>query len=128
MTVPKIMVCDDDRDILEMLEAALEINGFEVITEYSSVNVIDEIEKYNPDVLLIDLWMPIITGDEVIRKLRAEPDKNAIPVVAISASNDGEAVALDAGADYFVAKPFNIKVLVECLNRAARKRGSSQVV
>ena len=108
-------MCDDDRDILEMLEIALEINGFDVVSEQDSTLIFRAIDSSSPDAILLDLWMPVLSGDEIVKKLRADPDKNKIPVVVISASQDGKEVALKAGADQYLEKPFDIDRLVSCL-------------
>ena len=59
--------------------------------------------------------MPILSGDEIVKKLRADTAKNNIPVVVISASQDGKEIALKAGADMYFEKPFDIDKLVSCL-------------
>jgi DNA-binding response OmpR family regulator len=112
----RVLVCDDDRDILEMLEIALEVNGFDVISENDSTRIFRTIDTTNPDALLLDLWMPVLSGDEIVKKLRQDPSKNKIPVVVISASQDGKEVALKAGANQYLDKPFDIDKLIMCLN------------
>jgi len=112
----RVLVCDDDKDILEMLEIALEINGFEVISEHDSTRIFRTIDSSSPDAVLLDLWMPVLSGDEIVKKLREDPSKNSIPVVVISASQDGKEVALKAGANQYLEKPFDIDKLVMCLN------------
>src|SRR4051812_22395423 len=112
----RVLVCDDDKDILEMLEIALQINGFEVISEHDSTHVFRAIDSSHPDALLLDLWMPLLSGDEIVKKLRKDPNKYKIPVVVISASQDGKEVALKAGANQYLEKPFDIEKLVMCLN------------
>src|SRR5947209_13510859 len=112
----RVLVCDDDRDILEMLEIALMVNGFDVISEPDSTRVFRTIDSTNPDALLLDLWMPMLSGDEIVKKLRQDPSKNKIPVVVISASQDGKDVALKAGANQYLDKPFDIDKLIMCLH------------
>jgi DNA-binding response OmpR family regulator len=112
----RVLVCDDDKDILEMLEIALEINGFEVISEQDSTRIFHIIDSSSPDAVLLDLWMPMLSGDEIVKRLREDPSRNKIPVVIISASQDGKSVALKAGANQYLEKPFDIDKLVMCLN------------
>jgi len=118
MSSRKVLVCDDDKDILEMLEVALEVNGFDVVSEGDSTLVIGAIEKAKPDAVLLDLWMPLMSGDEIVRKLRADGKNKNLPVVVISASQDGKDVAMKAGADYYLEKPFDVDKLVSCLQTA----------
>ena len=112
----RVLVCDDDKDILEMLEIALQINGFEVISEHDSTHIFRIIDSSHPDAVLLDLWMPALSGDEIVKKLREDPSKNRIPVVIISANQDGKEIALKAGANHYLEKPFDIDKLVMCLN------------
>jgi DNA-binding response OmpR family regulator len=112
----RVLVCDDDKDILEMLEIALEVNGFDVISENDSSRIFRTINSTNPDALLLDLWMPVLSGDEIVKMLRKDPSKNKIPVVVISASQDGKEVALKAGANQYLDKPFDIDKLIMCLH------------
>lgn len=113
-------MCDDDKDILEMLEIALEINGFEVISEQDSTHIFNAINSSKPDAILLDLWMPVLSGDEIVKQLRADPNKNKMPIVVISASQDGKEVALKAGADQYLEKPFDIDRLVGCLQEVLK--------
>ncbi len=112
----RVLVCDDDKDILEMLEIALEINGFDVISENDSTRIFRTIDSTHPDALLLDLWMPLLSGDEIVKKLRQDPNKNKIPVMVISASQDGKEVALKAGANLYLDKPFDLDKLIMCLH------------
>ncbi|MGO4710674.1 response regulator [Chryseobacterium sp. 2TAF14] len=112
MNNKKIMVCDDDQGILDVLQMLLETEDFTVITEIESPNVIDQIKSKNPDLLLLDLWMPILSGDQVLKKIRQTEDIKDLPVIVLSASVDGSDIAADAGADAFVAKPFDMDDLI----------------
>lgn len=112
MNNKKIMVCDDDQGILDVLQMLLETEGFTVFTEIESPNVIEQIKIENPDLLLLDLWMPILSGDQVLKKIRQTEDIKNLPVIVLSASVDGSDIAADAGADAFVAKPFDMDDLI----------------
>lgn len=106
------MVCDDDQGIVDVLEILLETEGFNVITEINSTNVIKQIEKNAPDLLLLDLWMPLLSGDQVLKIIRNTEAIKKLPVIVLSASVDGLDIADDAGADDFVAKPFNLDDII----------------
>lgn len=112
----KILICDDDEGILEMLEVIFSDQGFEVIPELNSLNVHELVVDRRPDLVVLDLWMPVISGDQVLKSLRKDPLTHAVPVLVISASNDGKKIAMDAGASDFVAKPFDLDLLLSKIN------------
>jgi DNA-binding response OmpR family regulator len=116
MNNKKILVCDDDEGILDMVSFVLEDSGYEVIPERNSMNVYSQIEKEQPDLLLLDLWMPVLSGDQVLRVLKGNADTKDLPVIIISASTEGQKIAQDAGASDFLAKPFDIDQLVTRVN------------
>ncbi|MCX8523872.1 MULTISPECIES: response regulator transcription factor [Chryseobacterium] len=112
MNNKKIMVCDDDQGILDVIQMLLETEDFTVFTEINSPDLIDNIKENSPDLLLLDLWMPLLSGDQVLKTIRQMDDIKNIPVIVLSASVDGSDIASDAGADAFVAKPFDLDDLV----------------
>lgn len=107
----KIMVCDDDYGILEMMAMLMEEYGYEVFTEARSVNVLKDLEMEKPDLLLLDIWMPVLSGDQVLKTIKAEPRFAGIPVIMYSASAEGQAIAQKAGADDYISKPFDMNDL-----------------
>ena len=112
----KIMVCDDDQGILDVLKILLETEDFIVYTEIDSTQVIDEILTHSPDLLLLDLWMPLLPGDQVLKSIRNTDKIKNLPVIVLSASVDGKDISADAGADNFVAKPFDLDDLILKIN------------
>ncbi|QEC74761.1 response regulator [Mucilaginibacter ginsenosidivorax] len=112
MTNKTILICDDDEGILDMLELVLEETGYRIIPVNNSLHIYEEIEKQHPDLILLDLWMPVLSGDQVLRTLRKNPDTKGLPVIVISASREGEKIANEAGANGFLAKPFDVDILV----------------
>ena len=112
-----ILICDDDPGILEMLELVLEDTGYEIIPEANSLNVRAIVNKQVPDLVILDLWMPVLSGDQVLKMFRENPITKDLPVIVISASTDGNAIALQAGATHFLAKPFDIDDFVRRVNR-----------
>jgi DNA-binding response OmpR family regulator len=103
-----IIICDDDEGILEMLAIILEDSGYNVIAEQNSLNLYNLIEQKKPDLLLLDLWMPVLSGDQVLLHLRSQPATKMLPVIVLSASTDGPEIASKAGATDYIAKPFDI--------------------
>ncbi len=112
----KIVVCDDDQDNLDILGLLLELEGYFVIKENDSTRLIELIRERCPDILLLDLWMPIC-GDEIIKMIRKDSNLNKLPIIAFSASHNGGQIALDAGADYYVNKPFDINEITETIKK-----------
>ncbi|RYY30563.1 MAG: response regulator transcription factor [Sphingobacteriaceae bacterium] len=108
----KILICDDDAGILDMLSIILEDAGFETISELNSLNVYKVIQTEKPDLLLLDLWMPVLSGDQVLKTIRVDPEKKNLPVLVISASMEGRTIAREAGANDYLAKPFDIDQLI----------------
>lgn len=121
MTNKKIVICDDDEGILDMLTFVLEDSGYHIVAEPNSLNLLPLIQAERPDLLLIDLWMPVLSGDQVVKKLKADPGTRNLPVVIISASTDGRSIARDAGADSYIAKPFDIDQLVNTVSEVLQR-------
>jgi CheY-like chemotaxis protein len=80
------------------------------------LNLYSLIEKEKPDLLLLDLWMPLLSGDQVLLHLRSEPPTKALPVIVLSASTDGPEIAFKAGATDYIAKPFDIDNLLDVID------------
>lgn len=113
----KILICDDEQEILDITCLILEDSGFEVLGVINSGEVIKLVERERPDVLLIDLWMPGMSGDQVITELRKNEQITHLPIVVISASKDGKGIAYASGADDFLEKPYDIEALVKIVQK-----------
>ncbi|WP_291561324.1 MULTISPECIES: response regulator transcription factor [unclassified Clostridium] len=102
----KILIADDDEDILEILELYLEKDGFEVVKAINGQKAWEVIEKSKIDMAIIDVMMPIIDGFKLIKKIREEHN---LPVIILSAKNQDtdKILGLGLGADDYVVKPFN---------------------
>ncbi|QNN44835.1 response regulator [Pedobacter roseus] len=108
----KILICDDDEGILDMLEMVFEDSPYIIIPEQNSLNVKSIVEKEVPDLVILDLWMPVLSGDQVLKNLRKSPSTKDLLVIIISASREGRQIASDAGATGFIAKPFDFDELM----------------
>lgn len=95
-----------------MMEIIVEDYGYRVCTEANSMKLIKKIELEKPDILLLDIWMPLLSGDQVLKILRADPKFQMLPVIMYSASTEGAAIAKKTGADDYLSKPFDIDVLM----------------
>jgi len=116
MDKKKIIICDDDEGIIDVLEMILEEVGHTVISVNDSLKVQDLIQKEQPDLLILDLWMPRLSGQEVLRQLRNNSGHDQLQVIVISASRDGEQIATAAGANQFIAKPFDLENILDSVN------------
>jgi DNA-binding response OmpR family regulator len=104
---PTILVYEDDDSILEVLQLILEDEGYNVIAENHCDNL-DQITQVKPQLILIDLWIPELGGEEVCKQVKNNADLKHIPVMFISASNETETIANRVKADAFIHKPFDI--------------------
>jgi len=122
----RIFVVNDEADLLDLVGMVLEAAGHEVVTRTISSDVVREVEERRPDLVLIDLIMPGMTGDQVIAELRARPLD--VRILAMSALVDGRARAMRAGADAFLPKPFDADAVVryvdDTLKRKPRERSA----
>jgi DNA-binding response OmpR family regulator len=123
MTDKKIMLCDDDTGIIEMLELVLDITGAQVLSETNSLLLYDRLVREKPDLLILDLWMPVLSGDQIVKRIRMSESLATMPVLVISASTDGREIAMKAGADDYLAKPFDIDHLLARVGELAAVPG-----
>ncbi|WP_245447166.1 response regulator transcription factor [Mucilaginibacter celer] len=107
----KIMIADDDPGIVDAVEIILDFEGYEVSSTANGATVL-AMESGLPDLLLLDIWMSGSDGRDVCRELKNKELTKKMPVIMISASHDIEKSAFEAGADDFLAKPFDIDDLL----------------
>ena len=116
----KILICEDDQSILDILHLVFVDSGFSTVLANSCTGMNELVAGEKPDLVILDLWMPGMNGDIALQQLRKQPATQDLPVIIISASHDGAQIAHAAGATAFVAKPFDINKLVDtvrkCLN------------
>ena len=112
-----IFVVDDEEDILDLVSLILTKYGYTLTKFKKGQKVHEEASKNKPDLLLVDLIMPEITGIDVIKQIRADSETKNIPIVIFSALGNKERVdeALEAGANMYLRKPFQINELVEAI-------------
>ncbi len=116
----KILIAEDDKDIVELLKLYLESNGFEVTSTYDGLEAIKNFEKNNYDIIIADLMMPGLNGYELIKIIR---EISNIPIVIVSAKNmdSDKILGLDIGADAYITKPFNPLELVAYVKALLRR-------
>jgi DNA-binding response OmpR family regulator len=119
-TIPKkIMIADDDPGIVDAVEMLLEFEGYNVTTTVDGSTVLDMQDEL-PDLLLLDIWMSGEDGRDICRRLKAMQSTKNIPVIMVSASRDIKQSAIDAGADDFLAKPFEMNELLAKIEKLIR--------
>lgn len=118
----KVLIFDDDADILEVCSIVLQTNGFEVVTEKNCEDVLAKITLHTPDVLLMDNKIPPLGGIEACKAIRASAEHAGVPIVFFSANQDVARLAAQAGADRFIEKPFDLDALVSTLRKAIAKK------
>jgi DNA-binding response OmpR family regulator len=119
----RILVADDDRMIRLLVRMLLEQDGFKVLEAENGAEALAMTRSAKPDLLLVDLQMPDMTGYQVLQKMLADPAQASIPVIVLT-SESGSAVesqVLDMGAEDFLAKPFKPEVLIARIRGAFRR-------
>jgi DNA-binding response OmpR family regulator len=106
-----ILILDDDSDILFFCSHVFESIGFEVFTSENCNNIVEKVEDTNPDIILIDNWIPDIGGIKAIKVLKKTLHLKDIPVILFSANSNLVELALEAGADSYLKKPFDLDEL-----------------
>jgi two-component system, OmpR family, KDP operon response regulator KdpE len=122
---PVILVVDDEPQILRTLRASLPASGYEVRTAQRGDDALDEIRKEMPDLIILDLVMPDVTGLDVCRRVR---EFSSVPIIVLSAkgSERDKITALDLGADDYVTKPFNLDELLARIRAVLRRLSPSE--
>ena len=108
----KILVVDDDIDILSVMEILLKMKGFEVEVTAKGENTFPKIETFKPDIILLDVLISGQDGRNICRKLKSDNETSRIPVIMFSAHPGAAATIADYGADDFIAKPFDVSKLL----------------
>ncbi len=116
MSGEKILVAEDEPDVLDIMSKKIAQEGYVVIKAIDGQEALDKIYSDNPDVVILDIIMPKLDGFEVLKKLRENP--NPIrwqPVIIVSAKSDLENIkkGYDLEADYYITKPFNMSAVLK---------------
>jgi CheY-like chemotaxis protein len=111
-----VLVVDDDASIRELLSTALEDDGYEVVPAINGLDALSVVDRWKPDVIVLDLMMPVMDGWTFAKRLR---ETEAIPIVVLSAANDLARQGKAVGAAEVVGKPFDLDQLLPKVARAA---------
>lgn len=113
----RILICDDDEDILAVCKTILERNDFQVSTSLTCESIFNKMSFFNPDLILMDLWIPEMGGEKATLKLKSDKETRHIPVILFSANQEIEKMASKLNANDFIVKPFDMKDLVAKINK-----------
>lgn len=115
----KILVCDDERHIVRLIQVNLERQGYQVVTAYDGKEGLEKIKAEKPDAVVLDVMMPYMDGFEVLKNLRRDPATEALPVIMLTAKAQDKDVfeGYHYGADMYLTKPFNPMELISFVKR-----------
>jgi two-component system cell cycle response regulator DivK len=125
MTQPLVLLADDFVDAAEMYAEYLRFHGFEVVTVTDGLAAVEAARALRPDIILLDIRMPGLTGTEALRELKADPLFDNVPIAALTAHARPEErdSALAAGFDMFISKPVLPDRLLQILDEMLARRG-----
>ncbi|MBS4540073.1 response regulator transcription factor [Clostridium sp. D2Q-11] len=129
MSYGKILVVDDEEHIVELIKYNLESNGYEIITAFDGNEAYKKALEETPDLILLDIMLPILDGMEVCKKLKRNKDTEDIPVIMLTAKGEetDKVIGLELGADDYITKPFGIRELVARIKAVLRRSSNIQV-
>lgn len=124
----KILVVDDERDLVELIGMNLQRNGYEVVSAHDGTMGLELARKTRPDLIILDVMMPGLSGRDVTMALKSDPDMQNIPILMLTAKTEETdiIVGLSMGADDYVTKPFSMKVLMARVSAVLRRKAASE--
>ena len=124
----RVLVVDDEAPIRELCRVNLELQGFDVLEAADGDEAVDAVRRHHPDVVFLDLMMPGVDGWEALRQIKEDPATADVPIVLLTArsADEDQVRGWNAGILEFVAKPFNPRALIDCVNRALEPRDPAE--
>jgi DNA-binding response OmpR family regulator len=126
----RVMIFDDDTDLLEVCSIVLKTKNYIVIGLNKCSDIVHEVKLFSPNVILMDNWIPDVGGVKATQLLKNNPELKSIPVIFFSANDRVEDLALEAGAEFYLQKPFEIEELEATVSKAIiihRQAGISEI-
>ena len=126
MSEAHIFVVEDEESFIDALEVGLGREGFTVSVARDGFEALEKFDDVNPDLVLLDVMLPRVTGIEVCRQLR---QKSNVPIIMVTAKSSeiDTVVGLEVGADDYVAKPYRIRELVARIRAALRRQAGDKI-
>jgi len=121
----RILVVEDEPDLRELIAYNLRIDGHEVEIACDGAEALKEVERERPDLILLDLMMPRLSGQQVAERLKQAPATSSIPIIMLTAMSEerDELRGLELGADDYITKPFSMTVLLARVGAVLRRAG-----
>jgi two-component system alkaline phosphatase synthesis response regulator PhoP/two-component system response regulator VicR len=115
----KILTCDDEKNIVRLIQVNLERYGFEVVTAFNGNECLEKVKSEKPDLIVLDLMMPEMSGFEVLERLKQDPTTEGIPVIMLTARTQDQDVlrGWQSGVECYLTKPFNPIELITFIKR-----------
>lgn len=125
MDIQKVLIADDEKHIREILKMYCEKEGFDVIEAADGAEAILKVQSEKPDILILDIMMPVIDGLEVCKQVRKMSD---LPIIMLTAKDedDDRILGLEIGADDYITKPFNSREVVARIKAVLRRAGAQE--
>jgi DNA-binding response OmpR family regulator len=126
MAGEKILVVDDEVQLVDLMKMRLEANGYEVIAAYDGQQALDKAKAQNPDLIVLDLMLPKMDGYKVCRLLKFDEKYKHIPIIMFTAraQDTDKKIGFEVGADAYIIKPFEPQVLLGKIKELLNKGGS----
>jgi phosphate regulon transcriptional regulator PhoB len=124
----KILIVDDEKDIVDLISYNLEKEGFATVKAYDGEAALKLVKTQKPDLMILDLMLPKLNGLDVCRMVRHNPDTVGLPIIMLTAKSDevDKIIGLEVGADDYVTKPFSIKELIARVRSILRRLKESE--
>ena len=115
MNPKKILVVDDEVDLVKTIQFALEAEGYKVLVSYNGEDALNQSRKENPDLILLDLMLPKLDGYKICRLLKFDEQYKHIPILMLTAKTQQKdrLLGMETGADEYITKPFDMEELME---------------
>jgi len=122
----RILVVDDERDLVELISMNLQRNGYEALQAYDGTSGLETARRQKPDLVIMDVMMPGMSGRDVTMALKSSPETAAMPILMLTAKTEETdiVVGFSMGADDYVTKPFSMKVLMARVAAVLRRKAS----
>lgn len=130
MSRPKLLIVEDDRSLSDVLQYNFAQSGFEVFQAFDGQDGLNQARLRLPEVIVLDVMIPVLDGVEVCRKLRTNEETKNLLIIMVTAKSEetDQLIGFSVGADDYVVKPFSVKVLLERVKALVRRRAGTQDV
>ncbi|MGF7058824.1 response regulator [Brassicibacter mesophilus] len=119
----RVLVVDDEEHIVELIKFNLENNGYDVIVAFDGKQALERAKEEKPDLIILDLMLPIIDGIDVCKKIKNDDEIGNVPIIMLTAKSDeaDKVIGLEIGADDYMTKPFSVRELMARIKAVLRR-------